>query len=422
MYCPYSIQQIVGIGGFSEIFYASKDGSDYAIKTPLPEYVTSYEDFPEVSILRQVKSPYFIYSPQIVSSVECSKVNGYGIVMPYIQNNLSEYLGKERWDLIYKTIYSVAQLHEECILHLDIKASNILIDKDDVYLSDFGFSQFIDDPTQEITLGFCGTIVYRRLFDFQVGVLSRERIITSYKTDIFSLGMLLFYNVLGTDDIFDIDIETSKIPDYMRYLMSQIEPTIMKRNNDDKSDLLALIKSMLSSNPPTAKEILTDKFFANKGIFIEFQLPIMNFPKLNLAVNISSETYKLLNYVNSESYDFIDSRTLSFAIDLYLRVSSLAKENELQDTNFSSYDLYLTCKFIAFTFYKYEDFLTIPERNLTEMVFKLTNGILWRPHIYYILIEEEDYKERLLFLIQNLNQYESLLESLPESFSLQTND
>lgn len=110
-----------------------------------------------------------------------------GDIASYISNNnISK---NELIRLCYEIINAIDYLHSQNVCHLDIKPSNILIDRSGrVKLADFGMSNSY--------YGLCnrdrvGTRLYRapEVFD--------EKPFDPFKADVWSLGMSLYYIVFG---------------------------------------------------------------------------------------------------------------------------------------------------------------------------------------------------------------------------------
>ena len=86
-------------------------------------------------------------------------------------------------------------LHSHRVAHRDIKIENILIDdKDDVKLCDFGFSKVVEKNAvqeDEPSTTFCGSLAY-----CAPEILLRTPY-EPYKTDVWSLGVVLYKMVVG---------------------------------------------------------------------------------------------------------------------------------------------------------------------------------------------------------------------------------
>lgn len=69
---------------------------------------------------------------------------------------------KQRYDIIMGTAKGLAYLHEEfhvCIIHRDIKSSNILLDGDFLpKIADFGLAKLLPEDRTHLSTRFAGTL------------------------------------------------------------------------------------------------------------------------------------------------------------------------------------------------------------------------------------------------------------------------
>ncbi|CAH8254615.1 unnamed protein product [Arabidopsis lyrata] len=102
------------------------------------------------------------------------------------------------WDIRYKIALGLASallyLHEEwdqCVLHREIKASNIMLDSDfNVKLGDFGLARVMNHEHGSHTTGLAGTFGYMAHEYVTKGSASKE-------SDIYSFGIVLLEIVTG---------------------------------------------------------------------------------------------------------------------------------------------------------------------------------------------------------------------------------
>lgn len=92
------------------------------------------------------------------------------------------------------TARGLTYLHEQCdpkIIHRDVKAANILLDKDfEAVVGDFGLAKLLDHQDSHVTTAVRGT----------VGHIAPEYLSTgqsSEKTDVFGFGILLLELITG---------------------------------------------------------------------------------------------------------------------------------------------------------------------------------------------------------------------------------
>lgn len=106
------------------------------------------------------------------------------------------------WDVRYKIALGLASallyLHEEwdqCVLHRDIKASNIMLDTNfNVKLGDFGLARLMDHDLRSHTTGLAGTFGYMAPEYVMTGRASKE-------SDIYSFGVSILEIVTGRKSV-----------------------------------------------------------------------------------------------------------------------------------------------------------------------------------------------------------------------------
>ena len=222
----YIILEKIGYGATCSVFkgYSLVDNSHkiYAIKIFKEQYKKYYEK--EVSIKKNFHSKFFLslikngegqihqeqknssnllphkslinisdkYNSKIFYEIEEIAENGE------LFNYVSE-LGKGFPEpisakIFMKILKKVQILHENCIIHGDIKTENILVGNDfDLKLIDFGFSQKINKKNNNIVNSTEGSDTYSSPEIRKVNIAGYDGI----KSDIFSLGVLLFVITVG---------------------------------------------------------------------------------------------------------------------------------------------------------------------------------------------------------------------------------
>jgi len=137
--------------------------------------------------------------PYLIHLYGCTLGNPYSLVMEYAHNgSLYNALHDGKldlpWDMRYKWIeqiaYGMKHLHDNKILHRDMKSLNVLLDANfNVKLSDFGLSKIESKDDQTLSKdGMKGTIAWMapELFKNQPA---------TKKSDIYSMGMT-FYEIV----------------------------------------------------------------------------------------------------------------------------------------------------------------------------------------------------------------------------------
>lgn len=201
----------LGEGGFGDVYKGTlKNGKVVAVKKLV------------ISQSRRAKA-YFESEVKLISNVHhrnlvrllgcCSKGPKLLLVYEYMANSsLDKYLfgerrsflnWKQRNDIIVGTASGLTYLHEQfhvCIIHRDIKTSNILLDNDmQPRIADFGLARLLPEDQSHLSTNFAGTLGYTAPEYAIHGQLSE-------KVDTYSFGVVALEIVSG-QKITDVNVD-----------------------------------------------------------------------------------------------------------------------------------------------------------------------------------------------------------------------
>ncbi|KAJ3693563.1 hypothetical protein LUZ60_009043 [Juncus effusus] len=199
----FSLENKVGEGGFGSVHKGKlKDGTLIAVKSLSTESRQGVREFlTELTIISDVAHE------NLVRMLGCCVQDPHRmLVYPFLENNslAQTLLGRNPQNLVFdwktrvKLCIGIAKglafLHEEIrppIIHRDIKASNILLDKDlTAKISDFGLAKLLPSNATHVSTRVAGTIGYLAPEYAIRGQVTR-------KSDIYSFGVLLLEIVSG---------------------------------------------------------------------------------------------------------------------------------------------------------------------------------------------------------------------------------
>jgi serine/threonine protein kinase len=162
-------------------------------------------------------------------------VNVYYIVMPYMDGGTlrarirrSPVPLKQACSYLRDIAEALDYIHQQGIIHRDIKSSNVMLDEDgSCYLADFGIARSNADATQLTTTGnVLGTVDY----------IAPELFETDYRadprSDYYSLGVLLYEMVTGhlpfvaENQIAVVAMHVNKLPPSPRTYVASISPAV----------------------------------------------------------------------------------------------------------------------------------------------------------------------------------------------------
>jgi calcium-dependent protein kinase len=197
MIAQYTLHNIIGNGGYSTVYKCTDSiGVRYACKMMPKEKNKRDRVENEMSIMKSMKN-----SPKIVRFVDIGEddENFYiiqewcrgGSVKDYIES-YTEYGENTVASIVRGVLRGLHHLHENGIIHRDIKAGNIYLgdksDDADVKIGDFGTSLYINDDVIEVD-SVIGTPWF----------MAPENLKSEYhrKSDIWSLGVLTYQLLSG---------------------------------------------------------------------------------------------------------------------------------------------------------------------------------------------------------------------------------
>ncbi|WP_455628148.1 serine/threonine-protein kinase [Parabacteroides chinchillae] len=249
--------------------YCYRDNDSQAVKVHSETGKTLFNKFKE-KLIKEAKILSDVHHPYIVNVLEVFEENNTAyIVMEYISGNSLKYMmdkeGVLPEPIVLKYVRQIGEalqfVHEKNILHLDIKPSNILIDKDDnARLIDFGVSKRYDIEEQETST---------TMLTLSKGFASVEQYdnegtqLFSPCPDIYSLGATMYNLLTGK-------IPTESILRATRPLQnpSEINPAITPKTES------AIIKAM--------QIVPTDRFQSISEMLESLDLPVIEKTKAQL--------------------------------------------------------------------------------------------------------------------------------------------
>lgn len=225
----YNLGKVLGKGAFSEVrLCCHKDtGKKYAVKiidkrnihANLGKGGTNKDEglngglrwnftetrYVEVKLLMRLMHPNIVKIHQYTeTSTKTYMVIDYvpcGELVRHVlrRRNIPENTARKYFRSI---LSAVDHCHMSNIVHRDIKLDNMLINEnDDIVITDFGFGKLLKSEDNEDLLGtFCGTPNYASA-ELVAGVEY-----SGVKTDVWSLGVVLFFMIAGRPPFLGKDI------------------------------------------------------------------------------------------------------------------------------------------------------------------------------------------------------------------------
>ncbi|KAL3741639.1 hypothetical protein ACJRO7_017148 [Eucalyptus globulus] len=197
----FAIGRLLGEGGFGRVYegYLTSVNANVAIKKINPGSRQGIKEYAtEVKTISRLRHRNLV---QLIGW--CHEKKELLLIYEFMFNgSLDFHLFKERTFLSWEKRYKIAQgiasallyLHEEweqCVVHRDIKSSNIMLDSDfNAKLGDFGLARLVDHAKGLQTTVLAGTMGYMAPECVYTGKASKE-------SDIYSFGVVLLEIACG---------------------------------------------------------------------------------------------------------------------------------------------------------------------------------------------------------------------------------
>ena len=196
----YEIIKKIGGGGMAVVYLAKDVFLDrpVAVKVLREEYIGDQDYIRRFH--KEAKAIASLSHPNIVNIYDFGINNDRAfLVMEYVEGQTLKDIitqkgalsSAETAEIGRQICLGVAEAHRKGIVHKDIKPHNILIEKNgNVKVADFGIAQAIDNNTITHNKGILGSAHY-----FSPEQAKGEQL--DYKTDIYSIGVVLYEMVTG---------------------------------------------------------------------------------------------------------------------------------------------------------------------------------------------------------------------------------
>ncbi|GLT55741.1 hypothetical protein SLA2020_288350 [Shorea laevis] len=262
----------IGGGGFGVVYRGVlRDGTQVAIKTLSAESKQGTREFlTEINMISNIRHP------NLVELIGCCVDDNHRIlVYEYLENNSlarvllgskSKYIPldwPQRAAICLGTAAGLAFLHDEAepnIVHRDIKASNVLLDRNfHPKIGDFGLAKLFPDNVTHVSTRVAGTVGYLAPEYALLGQLTK-------KADVYSFGVLLLEIISGRssskaafeEDMLLLVEWTWKLREEER-LLDIVDPELNKYPEDDVIRFIKVALFCTQAAPhqrPTMKQVV----------------------------------------------------------------------------------------------------------------------------------------------------------------------
>lgn len=279
---PYKILSALGQGGMGAVYLAEnrRVNKKVALKFLSSDFIT--DNWAKRQLIREAQAVAMLDHPNICAVYDFEEIGEHSfIVMQYIEGQtLSDLIRKKSLKpgqiliLAQQIANALAAAHAHGIIHRDIKPKNIMVTpSEQVKVLDFGLAKTIqknlEDATESISQLskdglLVGTIAY-----MSPEQLRGEKL--DYRTDIFSLGTVLYEMVCGKNPFaHKTDSKSKSNAEVISSIMSDEPQSLRQVSINCPKDFDHVVNKCLRKDPAdryqSAAELLIDLDNLQKGL------------------------------------------------------------------------------------------------------------------------------------------------------------
>ena len=290
---PYKILSALGQGGMGAVYLAENRrlNKKVALKFLSSEYIS--DNWAKRQLIKEAQAVAMLDHPNICAVYDFEEIGDHSfIVMQYIEGQtLSDLIRKKSLKpnqmviLAQQITNALADAHAHGIIHRDIKPKNIMVTpSEQVKVLDFGLAKTmqknLEDATESISQLsrdglLVGTIAY-----MSPEQLRGEKL--DYRTDIFSLGSVLYEMVCGKNPFaHKPDAKSKSNAEVISSIMSEEPRSLREVAINCPRDFDHVVNKCLRKDPAdryqSASELLIDLDNLQKGIAVQSRATPYNY-------------------------------------------------------------------------------------------------------------------------------------------------
>jgi serine/threonine-protein kinase len=195
----YRVERLIGNGGFAAVYEArDPDGRRVAIKRLHGELALRSHDI--LRFDREIRIIRGLRHPNVVEILDVGDDQAPYFVMELLHGtDLSDHIARrgrlsleETVEILAPVCSALSAAHQKGIVHRDLKASNVFLDRERVVLLDFGVAKLLDGTALRLTRS--------HLIVGSPACMAPEQILNGpvdERTDVYGLGVLAYQMLTG---------------------------------------------------------------------------------------------------------------------------------------------------------------------------------------------------------------------------------
>ncbi len=250
----YEIAAVLGVGGFGTVYRAKRlaDGRTVAIKTARSDQATAASQLAaEIQALDAIDSPHV---PELIEHGETEDGQAYFVMQhvhaPMLADTMAERAGamdtESFYPLAQSLLVALEAVHRAGFVHRDIKPDNFFVDKDRIWIFDFGLSLPRTQKTARAEASWVGTPEYMAPEQCE----GKGRV--DHMADLYAVGVILYELLCGRPPFLGPDGE-------LREQHRSRRPPSLEREAGIASPLARVIRNCLqkdrSRRPQSTQEL-----------------------------------------------------------------------------------------------------------------------------------------------------------------------
>lgn len=323
--CGYKTSKLLGSGAYGKVYSTVTDKAIKIVDKSSGKYGVHYEPLNEVLYMSQISSPYVVKPTSY--KISCGEQDKMAIIMPLASGSLASLKDNEEWNFDWQSIDApgikalrfklahdilcgISDMHNNGIMHLDLKPANILLYRTPRKMDKFGIIAEIGD------FGLAQHIIGRR------SRKPNEIVSAWYRDPRLSCELDTMYN--QSVDIWSFGI-------ILLFIFFNKDPPYKDYNGDDGKNVSEMYLSWLKAPDRFKEEINEASRISEESENLHWCKKILDLQqkmKIKIPTTVeqwldNNDYFRNVYYTHKEYYNILD--TIDACLD-YTKFRTSAKD------------------------------------------------------------------------------------------------